>query len=285
MPDLKHRLNDPPMHLTSAERKVARALLDDFPRAGLGSMARLATTAGVSEPSVMRLVKKLGYTGYASFQQALVQEVDERLRSPCLQLDKQRYDHPVPEAWDDYLVGAGELIDETRHLLSAPDILALSELIAASSQRIWLHGGRYSHFLAGYLHAHLKLLRGDCHLLAEAGAIDSLIDLGQRDVLILFDYRRYQAQAATLAQIAKRQGARLVLFTDVYDSPLRTQADLIISAPVESPSPFDSLLPAMAQVEALVRCLTLSAESGLNERLARIDDIRAQFHVHLIEED
>lgn len=38
MPNPKSLLNNPPLTLTTAERKVARALLDDFPRAGLGSM-------------------------------------------------------------------------------------------------------------------------------------------------------------------------------------------------------------------------------------------------------
>jgi|TARA_R100000501_G_C2603008_1_gene99574 DNA-binding MurR/RpiR family transcriptional regulator len=283
MSDLKNLLTDPPVALTSAERKVVRALLDDFPLAGLGSMARLSATAGVSEPSVMRLVKKLGYGGYSEFQKKLVHEVDERLRSPRLQLDKQHYGHPVPEAWDNYLVGAGKLIEDARHLISAPDIQTLAKLLTMPANRLWLQGGRYSQVLAGYLHAHLRLLRGDCHLLSEVDAIESVIDLGPKDVLILFDYRRYQTQAATLAQIVKAQGARLVLFTDIYDSPIRAKADLIISAPVDSPSPFDSLVPAMAQVEALVSCLSLSTDPNLSERLARIDANRALFRVHLIE--
>lgn len=285
MADLKQLLTNPPTALTSAERKVVRALLDDYPSAGLGSMARLAAAAGVSEPSVVRLVKKLGYTGYASLQQALVRDVDERLRSPRLQLEKQRYDHPVPEAWDDYLVGAGKLVDDARHLISAPDIQALERLISSRELRIWLHGGRFSHFLAGYLHSHLRLLRNGCYLLSDAGSIDALVDLGPHDVVILFDYRRYQSEAARLAKISKSQGARLVLFTDIYDSPLRTQADLIISSPVDSLSPFDSLLPAMAQVEAIISCLSLTAGSELEERLARIDAVRSDFHVHLIEDE
>lgn len=238
----------------------------------------------MSEPSIMRLVKKLGYAGYSDFQHSLVQEVDERLRSPQLQMDKQHYDHPLPEAWNDYLTAASKMTEQARHLISAPDIQALCELLANPKHRLWLHGGRYSHFLAGYLHAHLRLLRPNCQLLSDDSAIDSLIDLGQRDVLVLFDYRRYETRAANLASIVRAQGARIILFTDTYDSPLRNHADLIISAPVESPSPFDSLVPAMAQVEAAVRTLTMKAGDDLPERLSRIDQYRKSFHVHLIEE-
>ena len=91
---------------------------------------------------------------------------------------------------------------------------------------------------------------------------ESLWSKGQKDAIHYLqrygqtrdpeDYRRYQAQAQLVAQTAKARGARVVLFTDIYASPLRELADLIVSAPVVSPSPFDSLVPAMAQVEALI---------------------------------
>ena len=52
-------------------------------------------------------------------------------------------------------------------------------------------------------------------------APDQLYDLGRQDLLVLFDYRRYQSQAQHVAQAAKARGTRLVLFTDIYASPLR----------------------------------------------------------------
>jgi len=282
MRDLKQLLTDPPVAVTPAERKVLRALLVDFPRAGLGTMARLSGLAGVSEPSVMRLVKKLGFEGYADFQRALLSEVDARLRSPRLQLDKQRYDHPVPETWDTYLAGAAALVGDARQLMATPDVQALCSLLTHPGHRLWLHGGRYSHFLAGYLHAHLRLMRAGVQLLPDSSQIaDALVDIGSQDVLVLFDYRRYQQQADTLARLAREQGAKVVLFTDIYESPLRACAEIVISAPVDSPSPFDSLVPAMAQVEALVACLV---QPELDERLAQVDRIRSRFHIHLIEE-
>ena len=101
--------------------------------------------------------------------------------------------------------------------------------------------------------------------------------------VLLFDYRRYQSQALRVASAAKARHARVVLFTDIYASPLRELADLIISAPVESLSPFDTLVPALAQVEALIACLTLRS-AHLGQRLEGIDALRAQFDTHVLEE-
>ncbi|MGJ5689962.1 transcriptional repressor QapR, partial [Pseudomonas aeruginosa] len=87
-----------------------------------------------------------------------------------------------------------------------------------------------------------------------------------------------------VAQAAKARGTRLVLFTDIYASPLREHADLIVSSPVESASPFDSLVPAMAQVEALVATLVARMGAPLDERLEGIDQLRNAFSSHILEE-
>ena len=60
MPSLRDLITDPGLELTPSERKVIRALLDQYPRNGLGPMSRLAEHAGVSDPTIVRMVKKLG---------------------------------------------------------------------------------------------------------------------------------------------------------------------------------------------------------------------------------
>jgi hypothetical protein len=52
---------------------------------------------------------------------------------------------------------------------------------------------------------------------------------------------------------------------------------------VESASPFDTMVPALAQVEALIACLTLRTEN-LADRLEGIDALRNDFNTHLLED-
>ena len=58
--------------LPRAERRMAMALLRQYPVAGLETVARLAEAAETSGPTVLRLVTRLGYHGFPSFQQALL---------------------------------------------------------------------------------------------------------------------------------------------------------------------------------------------------------------------
>lgn len=282
---LKERLNSPEVDLTRAERKVLRALLDDYPRLGLGPMARLARQAGVSDPTILRLVKKLGFAGYSAFQDALMMEVDDRLRSPRTLLAERRETMDGSNAWLTYLSDASESVQRALALSQADDVRLLGDWLLDPRARVVCHGGRFSRFLAGYLVAHLRMLRSGCQLLDDGAALpDQLIDVDRQSVVVVFDYRRYQAQALCVAKAAKARGARLVLFTDVYASPLREFADLIVSAPVESQSPFDSLVPATAQVEALIATLVARMDGHLDERLESIDQIRAAFGSHVLEE-
>ena len=76
--------------LTAGERKVARALLADYPRAGLGSAADLAGAAGVSAPTVVRFARSLGFAGYSDLSVALVGELGERTSSPATKFAARR---------------------------------------------------------------------------------------------------------------------------------------------------------------------------------------------------
>jgi DNA-binding MurR/RpiR family transcriptional regulator len=260
--------------LTQAERKVARALMADYPVGGLEPVARLASAAGVSAPTVVRLVAKLDFDGYAEFQQSLKSEVSARLSSP---LDKHA-------GWPGATRGAALqrserlLCDGIRSSfarLPPAEFDQAVRLLADPRRGVTLIGGRFSSMLAEHLAAHLRILRPRVQVLSAAGPdrVSSMLDLKRRDVLVAFDYRRYQVDTVRLAMTAKDQGATLVAFTDPYLSPLAARADVILISSVASPSPFDALTPAMALVEALIAALVDRLGDAPRARMARYDTL------------
>src|ERR1700727_2566161 len=60
--------------LPDAERRVAECLLAQPTDAGYDSVGRLADRAGVSPATVVRLSRRLGYTGYAALKLAIAHE-------------------------------------------------------------------------------------------------------------------------------------------------------------------------------------------------------------------
>ena len=57
-------------HLAPSELAVASAIIEGYPTSGLVPIAQIAAEAQVSGPTVLRLVNKLGFDGYAEVMAA-----------------------------------------------------------------------------------------------------------------------------------------------------------------------------------------------------------------------
>jgi len=258
--------------LTHAERKVARALMSDYPVAGLEPVAKLAAAAGVSPPTVVRLVAKLEFDGYAEFQQSLKTEVSARLSSP-LEMHAERpggdFGGALPRT--ERLLCDG--IRSSFARLPPGEFEQAVSLLADPRRGVTLIGGRFSTMLAEYLAAHLKILRPRVQVLPAAGPdrVSSMLDMSRRDVLVAFDYRRYQHDTVRLAMTAKDRRAALIAFTDPYLSPLAARADVVLTSSVQSPSPFGAMTPALALVEAVIAALVDRLGDAPRARMACYD--------------
>jgi DNA-binding MurR/RpiR family transcriptional regulator len=265
---LRLRLGD----LTHAERKVARALMADYPVGGLVPVAKLAGASGVSPPTVVRLVAKLDFDGYAEFQQSLKAEVSARMSSPLeMHAERPRSGHESALARSERLLCDGIKTSFAR--LPPGEFEQAVRLLADPRRSLTLIGGRFSTSLAEYLAEHLRILRPGVQVLSASGPdrVSSMLDVGRRDVLVAFDYRRYQHDTVRLAMTAKDNGATLIAFTDPYLSPLAARADVILTSSVRSPSPFDALTPAVALVEAMIAALVDRLGDQTRARMARYD--------------
>jgi DNA-binding MurR/RpiR family transcriptional regulator len=262
--------------LTPSEAKIAQVLLADYPLGGLGTAASLAKKAGVSDPTVARLVAKLGFDGFGDLQARLLEEVEARLHSPLLMMEAKRKPATDEHVCRAYLRSVARQMEQCADIVPA----RLYEQVGAMTMRagrVLLLGGRFSRHLAGILAGYLAQFRGGVGDLGVCSSetFDCLVDLGRRDLLIVFDYRRYQTDVVRFAEQAAARGVRIVLFTDPFLSPIAPHAEVVIVAPVEVASPYDSLAPAMAQVEALSTHLVAERTERMQERIEAIEAARA----------
>jgi len=260
--------------LSPAERRLARVLLASYPIAGLESVARFAERAGVSPPTVTRFITKLGFRGYPEFQENLRHEVQARLSSPLARYrDEPKRDSAVNAA----LEASTHNLKATLELLSERDMKEAVELLADVRRRIMVLGGRVSATLARYLAAQLHLLRPGIGLVdAERTApAQQLIDMRKTDVLVLFDYRRYQPDTIECARVAAGRGCGVILFTDPWLSPASAFSRQVLVTSVETVGPFDSLVGAMAVVEAVVAAVLRRLGPRAESRMQSLERLRA----------
>jgi DNA-binding MurR/RpiR family transcriptional regulator len=260
--------------LSPAERRLARVLLASYPIAGLESVARFAERAAVSPPTVTRFITKLGFRGYPEFQESLRHEVQARLSSPLARYrDEPKRDSAVNDALD----AATHNLKTSQELLSERDLKEAVELLADVRRRVLVLGGRVSATLARYLTGQLHLLRPGISLVdAERSApAQQLIDMRKTDLLVVFDYRRYQPDTIESARIAASHGCNVILFTDPWLSPASAFARQVLVTSVDMVGPFDSLVGAVAVVEALVVAVLRSLGPKAEARMQSLERLRA----------
>ncbi|BBY50074.1 hypothetical protein MARA_35420 [Mycolicibacterium arabiense] len=240
--------------LSKAERRVGRALLADYPSAGLASAARLAERADVSPPTVLRFAQSLGYDGFAGLQVALRAELTAQSSGPITRLP----DAPAAGGLLDRLLrqarGQNDRALETLAMLPEPALDAAVALLSDAGRPVHLHGGRFSHLLAAHLAAHLEQLRPGVRLLTDPRGRDlgSMMELTRRDVVVLFDYHRYQRSAADLAAAVHRAGATVVLITDDLACPVAPDAEVVLAASSTVGTVYQSMAAGFLLTELLI---------------------------------
>jgi DNA-binding MurR/RpiR family transcriptional regulator len=251
--------------MTPAERRVARTLLATYPSAGLESLPQLAESAGVTGPTVLRFVRKMGFEGYPDFQRSLREEVQARSEGlPSLYATRARVrnDDVVRRSEEAFQRALGATLRSTS---LREDLASIAALLSDRKRRLWFVGGRFSQLAATYLALQLRMLRSGCGIVGEEPTrrVLDTMEIARRDVLCAFDYRRYQADTIAAAKVARERGAEVVVFTDPWLSPAAEHARHVLISHADSASPLDSMLGAFALTEVIAaEVVVLLGDSG-----------------------
>lgn len=263
---------------SATERRVAHRLLAEYPVAGLQSASDLARAVGVSAPSVLRLVARLGFGSYPEFQRSLRGELVAQLASPLAKQPPPRSRRePVQlSAQNEFADAVGRNLQETFANLPAAEFESVVKLLADGRLHVHLIGGRFTDALALYLSVQLRVLRsGVSHMQEqESNWHDQLLDMGKRDVLVVYDIRRYQPSLLRLAQAAAERQVRIVLMTDQWLSPIARLATHVLPARVAVPSVWDSSTALMALSEALLAEVSRQGWEVSKQRMRELEGMR-----------
>ena len=261
--------------MPAGERRAAHTLIASYPLIGLRTVAEFSSQAGVSSPTILRFVARLGFQNYAEFQSALQDELAAQLQSPASR-GVARPATVKPGDAAPAIEATLENIRETVRHVSDRQINDMVALLANRRARVYLVGGRFTDPIARYMAAHMTIIRpGVFHLTGqESNWRDRLIDMGRRDVLLIFDIRRYQDSLVRFADKAHHRGVQIVLFTDQWLSPIARFARHVVAGRTAAPSAWDSSAALFVVAETLIGELTRVMEVESAKRLAEMEGLR-----------
>lgn len=268
---IQKRMDD----LTRAERQLALSVLENYPASGLGPLASLAKSANVSVPTVARMVQKLGYKGYPDFQADLREELSAIAKGPIAKHETWAGAAPSEHILNRFTEA---VIDNIRTTMAHIDPVAFDDacaLVADRSRHLYIVGGRVTHTLAEYLFLHMQVIRPNLtHVQSTSNTWPHyLLNAGEGDVFVVFDVRRYENNTLKLAELARERGAKIVLFTDQWRSPVHRMADICLTSQIIVPSAWDSATTTMLLVESMISAIQTLTWDSTRDRMEELEEI------------
>jgi DNA-binding MurR/RpiR family transcriptional regulator len=268
------RIHDAIHRLTSAEKRAARGLLGSYPTLGLAPVAEFAQQVGASSATVLRFVSQLGYKSYPDFQRALREELEERSKSPLQRSSTRGGKADGDEHFlDRFVTQAVDNLRGSAALIPASEFEAVCARLAENKGACYLAGGRFTDFLAGYMEAHLRLIRQGVRRLdgRPATRADQLIDVRPGDLAVIFDVRRYDPSLVEVATDLAARRAQIVLITDEWMSPVSRFAKLVLPCRTEVGRTWDANGSLFALVEAVIARTTELSWPTASKRMGSVE--------------
>ncbi|OQY08991.1 MAG: RpiR family transcriptional regulator [Marinitoga sp. 4572_148] len=212
--------------LTKREKKVADYIIERAPDVIHYSITELANWSEVSETTVYRVIKKLGFTGYQNFKIALAKELSE----PAFKVSDKE------DLFSNFHNKICNSLNIIYNNLNKELLNKIADKILQSEKLIFFAVGR-SFPVA--LDSSLKFAAlglpsaayADPHMQVIVGA-----NLGKNDTVISISHSGYIRDVFKSTQIAKDAGAYTIAITSGVDSPLSMVVDDVIYTTPSDPS-------------------------------------------------
>ncbi|MCU1526242.1 MAG: putative RpiR-family transcriptional regulator [Frondihabitans sp.] len=263
------------VHLTPTQRSIVRTLLANIEQAQYLSTTDVAELAHVSQPSVTRLAIALGFKGYPQLRAVLREPAEAAPADGAPTNDWQR-------SIDFEIAALGQIRDavrdETQIRRIATELMGSRPLIVAG-HRAATSLAQYFTYFASRIHDDVRTLPmkasgagADIDVLHQARAA------GATAALVMV-FPRYAEESMTLIRSAHKLGLRVVGVTDTVVSPIASEVDELLIAPVDSSLLFDSYASPMIVLNVLLAAMAEIDPDDTQRRLEKFDAIAAQFGI------
>lgn len=234
--------------LGPTESRIAEVVLrstvgEDF------TIKRVARDAGVSEAMVVKTAKKLGYEGFRELRAALVEYKS--------QATVDMHEEVTPEDRAETILRkvfrtSIQALEETLAILDVKAFERAANLIDKARQRDFYGLGGSAQIARDVAHKFLRIglrcsVYDDTHMMAMSASL-----LADGDLVIAFSHSGRTNAVLEAAEIAKKNGARLIALTNYDTSPLAALADVTLCSTAQgSPLTGENAAARIAQLNIL----------------------------------
>ena len=256
--------------LTKKEKRIAEFFLDEEQRVFLMNVADIAKTIDVSDTSVIRFIKSLGFENFTDFKNSGQEDIKSRLDKTNdfiknLDIIKENSIEQL------YIHKINEEVNKIFNSSSQKQIKKISNLIMKAKNK-YIVGFKSTAGIANFFGVRLGFMLENVSTfnIDDSVVVNSIFNIKQEDILIIFDYPMYSKAAVVLAKIARENKAKILLFTDSDNAPLAEYSDILYKVKLNGISVFNSLISTQILIESLLTYISQFIEEKAKIRFSKI---------------
>lgn len=211
--------------VSGAERLAVRFILEHPKESAAYSINQLAEASFSSSATIVRLCKKMGFSGYKEFQKVLIAEISIREESTSIKNKDIQKEDNIEDLITKVTYKNIVSLEKTRKLIDE-DVLKQCVALLGECRNICFFGIGSSLLVAQ--DAYMKFLRIDKTCFIHEDCHVQLLyakNLTSKDVAIIISYSGLTEEILRCARTAKERGASVIAITRFADSKLARIAD------------------------------------------------------------
>lgn len=272
MTSIKERLQESLQGATPAGRNIANYMLANLTDLPFETAASVARKIGVSELTVGRFCRGLGFRHFKDLKTLLKADLGD---SPWLVGDRLRDFEGRSRKGNNEQARGLEMeisaIVRVHEIIQTPDFARFVKRLS-TRKRVMCAGFQTERGIAALLAHQLQYLRDGVTLVDMTGGnfVDVLLSDPEEIMLVVLDTRRYSRLSHMLAVDAKALGIPVTVISDAFCDWSPSQADEVFMVPTTLNHFWDSLGPMVSLVQLTVNAVFSELGAGVEERLNRM---------------
>jgi DNA-binding MurR/RpiR family transcriptional regulator len=261
--------------LTKSEKRIASYLRKNLDDCAFLSAAEVADRLGVSEATVVRFARNMGYGSYPSLREDLQENFRKRITHSSRLRSKLDDLRQAGDIFEKLTVSEIDYLTQALETVNRGQLHQAVELLK-ERDRIYVFGLGPSITLVDLLELRLKRSGKVVIPLTDAGreVLENLLLMGSNDLLFMIGFFDLNPTLNLVMEYAREVGCKIILLTDTLESIIGDKADVVLSASRGPVSKFHSLVVPMTIVNTLLLALANEDQERILPILDKLDSLR-----------
>jgi DNA-binding MurR/RpiR family transcriptional regulator len=280
--DFSQIVSDHYNELTKSEKNISDYLRQNQDEAAFLSAAEVALRLNLSEATMVRFARSLGFSSYPAMREVLQETFRHRVTHSARLLGRL---DDLRQAGDIFERLVASEIDYLTHALETVDRQALHQAVdlLRSRSRVFVFGVGPSVSLVDLIQIRLERFGRQVTTLTTAGReiLEPLLTMTENDLFFVICFFDISATLQLVLDYARDVGCPVIMLTDTLGSIIGDKADVVLAARRGPMAEFHSLVVPMTIINTLLLALANEDQQQVTSNLDKLDQLRErlnQFH-------